>query len=169
MPARHLLSVKWIACSSSSSIRAERQMWITALLFSLLQRMTTDALPCFHVLETFPVVSHSFCKTSSLMVWSNSRGKKIAVCLAFLREGYTTQKICKMLFTYCSNVKLHSLLESHLLVPKNRRDPCLLLFKNLRCEALVISVTPADFMYHSSVLYISHFLVHTFQTLYSRH
>lgn len=38
------------------------------------------------------VVSHSFCKTLSLVVWSNSRGKKTAVCLAFLREGYTTHK-----------------------------------------------------------------------------
>lgn len=161
MPARHLSSVKWIAWSSSSSVRAERQMWITALLFSLLQPMTTDALPCFHVLETFPVVSHSFCKTLSLTVWSNSRGKKIAVCLAFLREGYTTQNRRKMLFTYRSNVKLHSLLESHLPVPKNRRDPCVFLFKNLRCEAPLIFVTPADFMYHSTVLYISHFLVRT--------
>lgn len=91
---------------------------------SFLQLTTTDAASCS---GEFPSVSHSFCKTSSLLALSN-RGKEIAVCLAFLREGHITH-VCKKqrqdvvyVLLKCK-AALPSRMEDDTCA-KNRRDSC---------------------------------------------
>lgn len=117
---------------------------ITSLLF-LLQPRTTEALL---VLETFPVVSHSFCKMSSLTEGPNSGGKKIAVCLAFLMEGYSTQKVQDVVYILLIS---KAALPARVgvcgggggSVPKNNIIVVLMLgLHNTRYQLLTIPVTP---------------------------
>lgn len=72
--------------------------------------MTTDALPrSGYFPRCLSLLLYKICPSWPGVV--KEQGEKNSSMLGIPKGGIRNMKKCKMLFTYCSNVKLHSLLE----------------------------------------------------------